>query len=231
MQKTAIVTGANKGIGLEIAQQLARKKYRVYMVGRSQSRIESAAQELLEQGLDVIAVAVDVNDAQQRQNWVAALKNEGVTVDILINNAGVLYDWDLNIFELSEDQIRDTIETNALAPLFLTRDMIPLMKSGSKVIMISSGAGATENGVRQWAPIYSSSKSALNVFTRHLAYSLEPKGIAVAAVSPGWVRTDMGGAQADRSVAEGAETPVWLAEELTLENTGYFWRDKTQTHW
>ncbi len=231
MQKTAIVTGANKGIGFEIAQQLSRKNYRVYMVGRSQTRIENSAQELLDEGLDVVAVAVDVTKDKQRVEWVSDLKKENIQIDVLINNAGVLYDWDLDIFELSEDQIRDTIETNSLAPLFLTRDLLPLMINGSKVIMISSGAGATENGVRQWAPIYSSSKSALNVFTRHLAYSLEPKGIAVAAVSPGWVRTDIGGTQADRSIEKGAETPVWLAEELTLENTGYFWRDKSKTHW
>ena len=113
----------------------------------------------------------------------------------------------------------------------MVQTFLPLLKEGSRIINISSGAGQIVGGITTWAPIYSISKTTLNAITMHLAEALKPKHIAVNAISPGWVKTDMGGSGASRTVAKGAETVTWLATEAGINLTGKLFMDKIEIHW
>ena len=152
-------------------------------------------------------------------------------LDVLVNNAGVIVDGDDAILEISDDLLRKTLETNTLGALRVTRAFAPLLRKSKapRVINVSSGSGQLTGGADGWAPAYSISKSALNGVTSQLAAAL-PK-FAVNAVCPGWVRTDMGGENASRSVEEGADTIVWLASEAPHKLTGKFLRDRKEIPW
>lgn len=228
--KIAIVTGANKGIGFEITRQLCFKGYTVLMCGRDKTRIEQAAGLLKAEGHSVVAYQVDVSIPEEVARFAAQIESENLKVDALVNNAAVLFDWDLNILEVPYEHALETMKINTLAPLYFTKALIPCLAENARVVMMSSGAGASQE-FRDWAPTYSISKLALNRITRHMAMELAKQNIIVSAASPGWVRTDMGGSNADRSVKEGAETPVWLATEVSFNETGNFWRDKKIIPW
>lgn len=230
-RKVAVVTGANKGIGFELSRRLCFKNHKVYMLGRSRSRIEQAAGLLRGEGHDVEPVVVDVVIEEDIKKFADRLSNDHAKIDCLINNAAVLHDWDIGILDLDYDLTMDTFVTNTFAPLYFTRAMLPFLTVGSRVVMMSSGAATVSGEIRDWAPVYSTSKTALNCLTRHMAAALESRGIIVSAATPGWVRTDMGGEDATRSVKEGAETPLWLATEISLQDTGKFWRDKKEIPW
>ena len=150
---------------------------------------------------------------------------------MLVNNAGIIVDGDSAILEISDDLFRNTLETNTLGALRVTRAFVPLLsKSKSpRVINVSSGGGQLTGGADGWAPAYCISKTALNGLTSQLAAAL-PK-FAVNSVCPGWVRTDMGGQGATRSVEEGADTIVWLAGEAPQGLTGKFLRDRKEIPW
>lgn len=230
-KKVAIVTGANKGIGFELSRRLCFQNHKVYMLGRNKSRIEQSAGLLRGEGHDVEPVVVDVSIEKDIVRFAERLSGDHVQIDCLINNAAVLHDWDIGILDLSYDLTMDTFVTNTFAPMYFTRAMLPYLTVGSRVVMMSSGAAAVSGEIRDWAPVYSMSKTALNCVTRQMAIALEQRGIIVSAATPGWVRTDMGGEDATRSVKEGAETPLWLATEIGLQDTGKFWHDKKEIPW
>ena len=150
---------------------------------------------------------------------------------MLVNNAGIIVDGDSAILEISDDLFRNTLETNTLGVLRVTRAFAPLLRKskGPRVINVSSGGGQLTGGADGWAPAYCISKTALNGVTSQLATAL-PK-FAVNAVCPGWVRTDMGGQGATRSVEEGADTIVWLASDAPQDLTGRFLRDRKEIPW
>jgi NAD(P)-dependent dehydrogenase (short-subunit alcohol dehydrogenase family) len=152
-------------------------------------------------------------------------------LDVLVNNAAIIADGDDGILKTSDELLRETLETNTLGALRVTRAFAPLLaKSKSpRVINVSSGGGQLSGGADGWAPAYCISKTALNGVTSQLAAAL-PK-FAVNSVCPGWVRTDMGGQSATRSVEEGADTIVWLAAEAPQELTGKFLRDRKEIPW
>ena len=131
----------------------------------------------------------------------------------------------------SSEYIRVEPQTAAFGPLRVTKDFLPFIPSGGRVIMISSGGGSMTDEVGGWWPAYCVSKSLLNAITRHLAYELSEKNISVNAVCPGWVKTEMGGRGAPRSVERGAETITWLATEAPLKLTGKFFRDRKEIPW
>ncbi len=226
--KTALITGANRGIGFEIAKQLGRRDFRILLGARDEQKGQVAAEKLRGLEIDTIPVKIDVADEQSIRTALEKMKSSSIRIDVLINNAGILLDQGIDILDVSMDTIRRTIDTNALGAFAVTRSFLPLMQSGSRVIMMSSGGGAICNGVGAWAPVYSLSKTMMNVITAQLARALKPQNIAVNAVCPGWVRTDMGGAGASRSIEKGAETPVWLATEAPSSLSGKFFRDKKQ---
>ncbi len=231
MKKIAFVTGANRGIGFEISRQLCFKGYKVYMGSRNLGRISQSSGLLRGEGHEVEHIIMDVTDSQTIDAFVKLLESRNEKLDALINNAGVALDKNSRILETSHDDILTTLETNAIAPLILTRKLLPCMHQGSRVVMMSSRLGQVCEDISTSSPIYSLSKVCLNFITRQLAMELEKMKIAVNAVTPGHVRTAMGGENAPRSTNEGAETPVWLATEVEIEHTGKFWLDKKEISW
>ena len=229
--KTALITGANKGIGHEAARQLAAKGFHVFVGARNARAGRKAAEEIGKKSGKATFLEIDVADNDSVTKAAREFSNIEDHLDVLINNAGIVADGDEAILEISDDLFRKTLETNTLGSLRVTRAFAPLLRESKapRVINVSSGSGQLTGGADGWAPAYSISKSALNGVTSQLAAAL-PK-FAVNAVCPGWVRTDMGGEKASRSVEEGADTITWLASEAPQELTGKFLRDRKEIPW
>lgn len=236
--KTVLVTGGNRGIGFETAKQLAKKGFKIYLAARDESKGEQAAQSLRDQGHDIIFVKLDVTKTADIRSLHDTLKSNGDSIDILVNNAGVFLESDgptdsssASIFKVDPVIILKTIETNTIGPLKLIQSLVPTMmeKGEGRVINISSGMGALSEMAGFW-PGYRMSKTALNALTRIVSAEVEGYNIYVNSICPGWVRTDMGGENANRSVEEGVETIVWLA---TCDNPprGKFLRDCEVIDW
>jgi NAD(P)-dependent dehydrogenase (short-subunit alcohol dehydrogenase family) len=238
--RIALVTGANKGIGREVARQLAARGFRVVLGARRPEAGQQAAAELgtgfdrLTTGIGRVEfLEIDVADAAsitRAAQQLAALVDH---LDVLVNNAGILEDGTATALDVDAAVVRRTFETNTLGPLLVTQAMLPLLlkaPGGARIINVSSGAGALGE-MTSWAPAYSISKTALNAVTRQFAAVLRTQRIAVNSVCPGWVRTDMGGAGATRALEQGADTIVWLATEAPLSLTGGFLRDRKSIEW
>src|SRR5205807_6308345 len=219
--KTVLVTGANEGIGREVARQLAAKGFHVFVGARNAKDGRKAAEEIAKQAGKATFLEIDVADNGSVTTAAREFSNIEDHLDVLVNNAGIIVDGDDAILETSYALVRKTLETNTLGPLRVTQAFVLLLLRKSKaprVINVSSGGGQLTGGADGWAPAYCISKTALNGVTVQLAAAL-PK-FAVNSVCPGWVRTDMGGANATRSVQEGADTIVWLASEAPQDLTG-----------
>jgi NAD(P)-dependent dehydrogenase (short-subunit alcohol dehydrogenase family) len=229
--KTVLVTGANKGIGREVARQLAAKGFHVFVGARNAKAGRKAAEEIAKQGGKATFLEIDVADSNSVTTAAREFSNIADHLDVLVNNAGIIVDGDNAILELSDDLLRKTLETNTLGALRVTRAFAPLLRKSKapRVINVSSGGGQLTGGADGWAPAYCISKTALNGVTVQLEAAL-PK-FAVNSVCPGWVRTEMGGENASRSVEEGAETIVWLASEAPQDLTGKFLRDRKEIPW
>ena len=231
MSKTALITGANKGIGLEICRQLAQQDYTVFLTARNEDRGLQAQQTLQSQGLDVRFVQMDVGDANSIQQAYQTVQQQTSVLDVLVNNAAILIDKENSMLEMEETNIRATLDINAIGLWMVTRTFLPLLTTGSRIVNISSGAGSICGGMGSYAPVYSISKATVNAITLQFSNSLHARGIQVNAVCPGWVRTDMGGSGASRSVEKGAETPVWMATDPQFNHSGMFFRDKQIINW
>src|ERR1700746_2200620 len=229
--KTALVTGANKGIGHEVARQLVAKGFQVFVGARNAKAGRKAAEEIAKQCGKATFLEIDVADSDSVTTAAREFSNVEDHLDVLVNNAGIIVDGDNAILEISDDLLRKTLETNTLGTLRVTRAFSPLLRKSKapRVINVSSGGGQLTGGADSWAPAYCISKTALNGVTSQLAAAL-PK-FAVNSVCPGWVRTDMGGSNATRSVEEGADTIVWLASEAPQNLTGKFLRDRKEIPW
>ena len=229
--KTVLVTGANKGIGYEVARQLAEKGFHVFVGARNRDAGRKAADEIAQEGRKTTFLEIDVSD---NASVTAAAREFSKIVDhldVLVNNAGIMIDGDDAILEISDELLRKTLETNTLGALRVTRAFAPLLAKSKapRIINVSSGGGQLTGGADGWSPAYCISKTALNGVTSQLATAL-PK-FAVNSVCPGWVRTDMGGQSATRSVEEGADTIVWLASEAPQNLTSKFLRDRKEIPW
>ena len=229
--KTALITGANKGIGHEVARQLAAEGFHVFVGARNAKAGGKAAKEIAKQSGKATFLEIDVADNDSVTTAAHEFSNAEDHLDVLVNNAGIVVDGDDAILEISDELLRETLETNALGALRVTRAFTTLLRKSKspRVINVSSGSGQLSGGADGWAPAYSISKTALNGVTVQLASAL-PK-FAVNSVCPGWVRTDMGGDDASRSVEEGADTIVWLATEAPQDLTGKFLRDRKEIQW
>ena len=234
--KTFLVTGANKGIGYEIARQLAKTGAHVFVGARDAGRGQAAADKLQAEFADakITFLQLDVADVDSIDRAVLTLSSAIESLDGLINNAGVLDDdTGASILNTDPDLIRHTLDTNTFGPLSLTQKLAPLLAKavdGGRVVNLSSGLGQLSE-MEDSHPAYSISKTALNAVTRQLASGLKKQGIAVNSVCPGWVKTEMGGEGAPRTVEQGADTPVWLVTEAPTSLTGEFLRDRKSIPW
>jgi NAD(P)-dependent dehydrogenase (short-subunit alcohol dehydrogenase family) len=241
-QRTALVTGANKGIGFEVVRQLARKGFHVFLGARNEKAGKAAAQKLNREAEQensgestgrgaVTFLRIDVSRADSIQCAAEEFSRKSDRLDALVNNAGILLDDDKDILTITPEIFETTLRTNALGALLVSQAFVPFLKKSDtpRIVNASSGGGQLTDGADGWAPAYCISKTALNGVTVQLAAAL-PK-FAVNSVCPGWVRTDMGGSNATRSVAEGASGVAWLAAEAPQNQTGKFWRDRKVIPW
>jgi NAD(P)-dependent dehydrogenase (short-subunit alcohol dehydrogenase family) len=258
--RTALVTGANRGLGLETARQLAARGLAVIVTSRTAAAARETAAALASGGARVTALPVpfDVADPDAISAGAAAL--QGQRIDVLVNNAGI------SLSGFDPDVARKTIETNTFGPLRVTEALLPLMPPGGTIVMVSSGMGelagfderiatrftapgltreavsalasefvadvaANRHHARGWpSSAYSVSKLALNALVRTWAPELAARQIIINAVCPGWARTDMGGRGAPRTVEKGAASIVWAALREG-EPTGGFFRDGRRIEW
>ena len=231
-QRTAVVSGGNRGIGKEICGQLARHGIKVILTSRNVEAGQVVTTEFQARGMDIVYLQLDVADRKSVDHFVQVIDQEAGRVDILVNNAGIYLDRDISPLEVGLDIVRQTMETNVYGPLYLSQKLFPLMRRNryGRIVNISSQMGSlAEMGGRALA--YRISKTSLNAVTRILAAEVQGENILVNAVDPGWVRSDMGGQGATRSLAEGADTAFWLATLQDGGPSGGFFRDRKPRPW
>jgi NAD(P)-dependent dehydrogenase (short-subunit alcohol dehydrogenase family) len=257
--RTALVTGANRGLGLEVCRQLAQRGFRVLLTSRTENG-KASAQRLAEDGLVVEYRPLDVVDPASVAALADRLRGEAVPIDVLVNNAGIAMKG------FDADVVRKTLDANFFGSLRVTDALLPLVPDGGNLVMVSSELGqlsplgpslrgrfldpkATRDAIVALAhafiddvergrhtqagwpsSAYAVSKVAMNALVRVLAAELAARSIRVNAVTPGWVRTDMGGARAERSVEVGAASIAWAAAP-TEGPTGGFFRDGKPMAW
>jgi NAD(P)-dependent dehydrogenase (short-subunit alcohol dehydrogenase family) len=230
IDRVALISGGNRGIGREIARQLAGQSYRVVIGSRELAKGEEAAHEL---GQNVTAVQLDVTDEDSIVAAVASVERDLERLDVLVNNAGIVGGgWSTNAVDADLDEVRRTLETNLFGAWRLTEEALPLMRKNGygRIVNISSGMGQLSD-MGGHSPAYRLSKTGLNVLTRMLTTELGEENILVNSVCPGWVRTDMGTQSARVSVEEGADTPVWLATLPDDGPRGGFFRNREPIPW
>jgi NAD(P)-dependent dehydrogenase (short-subunit alcohol dehydrogenase family) len=229
--KTALVTGANKGIGHQVAGQLGSKGFHVFVGARNLENGQNATEVLRKNGAMATVIPLDVSSSESIGNAVHFVSAAADHLDVLVNNAGVILEGDNSIAQLDPETVIKTFQTNTLGPLLVTQAFLPLLSrtKNPRVINVSSGGGQLADGMDTWAPAYCLSKTALNAVTCLFAAALP--NFSINSVCPGWVRTDMGGANATRSVEEGADTIVWLATEAPANLTAKFLRDRKVIAW
>ncbi|MEM1242257.1 MAG: SDR family NAD(P)-dependent oxidoreductase [Cyanobacteria bacterium P01_H01_bin.26] len=223
--KIALVTGGNRGIGFAIAQGLLAKNITVILTSRSLDSAKQAAEKL---DGSVIPLQLDVSDDRSIEQALQTLAAQNISrLDVLINNAGVYPDSDVDILTIPRDLLASAMHTNAFGVVRMVQTFLPLLEAAdaARVVNVSSGMGAID-GLTTTAPSYCLSKLALNGATIMLAQSLRSTGVVVNAMCPGWVKTDMGGSSAPRSPEQGADTAIWLATEASGQESGQFWRDR-----
>lgn len=230
-QRIAVVTGGYRGIGLEICRQLGERGYRVVLSARSAEKAGLAASELRRQSLDVLPLALDVAAADAPTTLIRMVEELG-GIDALINNAAVYLDKRLSGVNVPMPMVSETLQANLLGAWQLTQAVIPFMRRRSygRIVNVSSNMGSHAEMAGGNAA-YRVSKAALNTLTRILADEVRGANILINAMSPGWVRTDMGGESAPLTPAEGADTAVWLATSPDGGPTGGFFRDRRPIPW
>jgi NAD(P)-dependent dehydrogenase (short-subunit alcohol dehydrogenase family) len=231
-QKISVVTGASQGIGFEICRQFAQKGITVVLTARNLKKGKIAVQELQKEGLDVSFFSADVTKLEDIQALVTYVKEKFGRVDILVNNAGVHLNPTESALTVTLDTIKRSMETDVYGHLLLCQKIIPLMKQHhyGRIVNMSSKAGQLATmGANKLG--YKMSKTALNVLTVVLADEVKGDNILINSMTPGWVRTEMGGADAPRTVEEGADTAVWLATLPSTGPTGGFFYERQSIPW
>ena len=233
-KRVALITGANKGLGLETARQLGKLNITVLLGARDSSKGEAAAKKLSAEGIDARALKLDVTSAQDRDAAVKFIEKNFGKLDILVNNAGIAVEggWGGNkTSSTSLQALQQTFETNLFAPVALTQALLPLLRKShaARIVNLSSIMGSLTLHSDAKSPIYNikpfaydASKAALNAFTIHLAHELRDTNIKVNSAHPGWVKTDMGTDAAPMDIEEGAKTSVALATLTDDGPTGAF---------
>jgi NAD(P)-dependent dehydrogenase (short-subunit alcohol dehydrogenase family) len=224
-KKIAIVTGANRGLGLAASQNLSKKGFEVWMLGRKKAVIEKIAASVP----DAKAFECDLSDSESIARFSKLALKEEKPIDVLINNAGVFVD--------SKDQEKPeaillTFTTNTMGPFLLSKALLPLLKKSKNacIVNVSSGMGGLTEMNGGYAA-YRMSKTALNAVTRILHDECEGSSVKVNSVCPGWVKTDMGGAGASRSIEKGVSGILWAATLPKSGPSGGFYRDGERIDW
>lgn len=236
--KIALVTGANRGLGLETSKQLAELGYKVYMVCRNDAKGRRVVSDLQQKGLSVELIQADITADHDVKKIMDVLSENNEVLDVLVNNAGVFLEsesveisYKTSILKVDPSLVSKILEINTLGPLKLIQAIVPTMckENSGRIINVSSMMGQLEGMLGHW-PGYRMSKTALNAITCMLNAELSKTNVIVNSVCPGWVRTDMGGRNATKSVAEGVESIIWLA---TCENPprGKFVQDRKIINW
>lgn len=236
--RVAVVTGANRGIGLEVARELARAGLKVVLTCRDEGRGKEAQRQLASEGLDVDVRSVDVTESATIRDLDLYLRKQYGRLDVLVNNAGIMLDYFddkepvMSIIDCDLERVRKTMETNVYGALSMIKELLPLMKENhyGRIVNVSSGLGQMSEMGAGYAG-YRLSKAALNALTCMVADELTSENIIVNACCPGWVRTDMGGRHAARSVEEGADTIVWLCQVPDGSVSGKLFRDREEQPW
>lgn len=238
--KVALVTGANKGIGLEVVRQLGRAGLTVFLGARNPRLGEEAAARLRAEGLDVRFLELDLDRPETIQAAAAAIKAQPGQLDVLVNNAAIVDPADGPVSTVAADVVRRVMETNFYGTLAVTQAMLPLLRESpaARVVNVSSGLGSlTSNGDPEWkfAEVkllgYNTSKVALNMLTVQLAYEFRGTGMKVNSADPGFTATDMNGRQGTQSIEEGAAEPVRLALLPPDGPTGGFFETAGSVPW
>ena len=227
-----LVTGANKGIGLEVCRQLARAGHRVFLSARSADKGCAAVEALADEKLRAEFLELDMASESSIKDAATALGRKIDRLHVLINNAAILTTWQGTILEASAEEFRETFNTNVVGPILLTQALVPLLEAGrpARVINVSSQLGSVAQMTDGW-PGYGISKAALNAATRKLAQALKPRGISVNAASPGWVKTDMGTDSAPLSVQQGGHNIARLVTEMSPDVTNRFLQEHGEYPW
>jgi NAD(P)-dependent dehydrogenase (short-subunit alcohol dehydrogenase family) len=234
--RVALVTGGNRGLGLEIVRQLAQKGLKTVLASRDAAKGRAAAEQLAGAGVQTAIVALDVNDQASIETAVAEILRLNGRLDVLVNNAGISLDGSraavAGVLEVSPDIARQTYETNVLGPMRLIQAVAPHMRAQryGRIVNVSSRMGQL-SGMGARSPGYRMSKAALYAVTLVAAAELGSDRIKVNALHPGWVRTDMGGSSAPVSVQDGADTAVWLATLPDDGPTGQFFEKRKAIAW
>ncbi len=231
MAKTALITGANKGIGFAAARGLAQQGFTVYLGARDDFRGEEAAQSLRKEGFDARFVQLDVADDASVAAAVKQVENDFDCLDVLVNNAGIAIEGGRGLLEVTPDEFRNTFETNVLGVLRVSQGFWPLLQRSEspRLINVSSSLGSLHEMTNQY-PGYSTSKTAVNALTRQFAGLGEGK-VSVNSICPGWVKTDLGGGSGgNRTPEQGAAIIIQLA---TMENppTGKYLDEAGEIGW
>jgi len=227
--KRILITGASRGIGRAIAAKLAAPDVTLLLHGRDTVALAETCEAVGSSCAGVVKLIHDLATEKGVTNLIAQVGDE--PLHVLINNAGILLDEDKSALRITPKIFDATLRTNTLGPLLVAEAFLPFLEKSDapRIVNVSSGGGQLADGADGWAPAYCISKTALNGVTSQLAAAL-PK-FAINSVCPGWVRTDMGGSSATRSVEEGASGIVWLAADAPQNETGKFWRDRKVIPW
>lgn len=228
----ALVTGANRGIGLEVANQLARRGHTVYLASRDLGAGHQAARPLIRAGLDVRVVALDVTDPATSAAAARHIGADHGRLDALVNNAAIHYDTWQSAAAANLDVVREALETNVLGAWQTTQALLTLLRASGhgRIVNVSSGGGSLTD-VGGGIPAYRVSKVSINTLTRMWAAELAADGILVNSICPGWVATDMGG-PGGRPVSDGADGGITWAATLPDDGpTGGFFRDRQPAAW
>ena len=231
-RQVALITGANRGIGQQIALQLGRRGYAVVIGGRVLDEATTVAKSFCREGIRALGVALDVTDSEQINSAVKESISELGGIHVLINNAGVSDGFQYPSrpdFRL----VSNAIDVNLMGAWRMTAAVAPTMLAAGygRIVNISSRLSILSSMERWEEPAYKVSKAALNALTRICAAEFAGTGVLVNAVSPGWVRTRLGGLNAPRSVEEAADTPVWLATLPDDGPTGQLFADREVVGW
>jgi NAD(P)-dependent dehydrogenase (short-subunit alcohol dehydrogenase family) len=237
--KVALITGANKGIGLEIARQLGRQGMTVLLGARDEGRGQEAAETLRADGVDARAIQLDVTSQETIDRAAHRIQKEFGRLDVLVNNAGIFID-DAPPSELDMKMLRRTYETNLFGPVAVTQAMLPLLRRSvaGRIVNMSSGLGSlTQTSDPGWGfshlnlLAYNSSKTALNAATVEFAKELRGTLVKVNSADPGYTATDMNNQQGPRSVEQGARVAVRLATLPEDGPTGGFFDENGARPW
>ena len=231
-KKIAIVTGASRGIGLETCRQLSQKGIITILTSRDEILGKKAVASLTKEGGDLIYHQLDVSDSGSVAGLKDYVSEKFKRCDILVNNAGVFLDRGVSIFDLPQKTLQETLEINFFGALNMCQEFVPLMQEigFGRIVNVSSGMGSIAS-MGGGSAAYKLSKLAMNGMTRIMADEIKDDNIKINSMAPGWVRSDMGGANAPRSLVQGADTIIWLATLADDGPNGGFFEDRAPAAW